>query len=64
MLLAFNWTDIGLPATQPMAVRDLFLKQDLGTFAGNFTGFVNPDGVLMLRLSKAKVGISSRRLSA
>lgn len=52
--LSVSWGDLGLPASQPMAVRDLFLRQDLGTATGSFTGWVNIDGVLMLRLSKPK----------
>ena len=36
-----------------MTARDLFAQQDLGTFTGSWTGFVNPaGGVRMLRLSK------------
>ena len=49
---SFNWTAVGLPADEPRAVRDLFLKADLGSFTGSFGDFVNPDGVLMVRLSK------------
>ena len=48
---SFNWTTVGLPAGKPMAVRDLFARKDLGVHNGSFTGFVNIDGVLMLRLS-------------
>eukprot|EP01051_Picozoa_sp_SAG22_P014406 SAG22_NODE_1745_length_3666_cov_1.403140_6_plen_157_part_00 len=52
--LSFNWTTVGLPAARPMAVRDLFEKKDLGTHSGSFTGWVDIDDVLMLRLSAPK----------
>jgi hypothetical protein len=51
-LLTVNWTMVGLPPSQPRYVRDLFLEKDLGTHKGSYTGFVNIDGVLMLRLAK------------
>jgi hypothetical protein len=50
--LSANWTTLGLPAGQKMAARDLFLQADLGTFVDSVAGFVDIDGVLMLRLSK------------
>lgn len=51
-ILSFNWTTVELPSSQPMRLRDLFLERDLGVFTANFSSFVNPDGVRMLRLSK------------
>ena len=53
-LLSFNWTSVGLSSTEPMAVRDIFEEQDLGTHTGQYTGWVDIDDVLMLRLSKPK----------
>ena len=50
--LSANWTTLGLPAGQKMAARDLFLQADLGTFVDSVAGFVDIDGVLLLRLSK------------
>ena len=47
-----RWKELGLPASQPMAARDLFEKKDLGKFSGSFSAFVNIDGVVMVRLSK------------
>ena len=35
-----------------VAARDLFLKKDLGSFTGSFSTFVNPTGVVMLRLKR------------
>ena len=37
---SFNWTAVGLPADEPRAVRDLFLKADLGGFTGSYGDFV------------------------
>ena len=51
-LLTLNWTNIALPPAQPMAVRDLFEEKDLGVHSTQFTGWVDIDDVLMLRLSK------------
>ena len=50
--LSVSWKELGLPASQPMAARDLFEKKDLGKFRGSFSAFVNIDGVVMVRLSK------------
>ena len=47
-----NWTTLGLPAGQKMAARDLFQQVDLGIFVDSIAGFVDIDGVLMLRLTK------------
>ena len=52
MPLSFNWTMIALPPTRPMKLRDLFEEKDLGVHSGNYTGFVDIDDVMMLRLSK------------
>ena len=51
-LLTLNWTNIELPPAQPMKVRDLFEEKDLGVHSTQFTGWVDIDDVLMLRLSK------------
>eukprot|EP01043_Picozoa_sp_COSAG02_P022993 COSAG02_NODE_1214_length_13857_cov_17.738334_5_plen_171_part_00 len=51
-LLTLNWTMISLPPTQPMAVRDLFEEKELGVHRAQYTGWVDIDDVLMLRLSK------------
>lgn len=51
-LLTLNWTTIALPPAQPMSVRDLFEEKDLGVHRTQFTGWIDIDDVLMLRLSK------------
>ena len=51
--MSASWGALGLPPSQPMAVRDLFARKDIGTATGQVSGWVNPDGVLMLRLSRA-----------
>jgi|EP00505_MAST-04D_sp_SCG-Rhode-Island_P003702 alpha-N-acetylgalactosaminidase len=51
--LNFSWELVELPAAKAMQVRDLFAGKDVGTFTGSFSGFVDPDGVRMLRLSPA-----------
>ena len=49
----FTWGQVELPAGKAMKVRDLFAKKSLGSFTGAFSGWVNPQGVRMLRLSSA-----------
>ena len=39
---------------QTMLARDLFLEKDIGKVNGEVGGWMNPYGVLMVRLSKAK----------
>merc|ERR1712217_340508 len=55
-LLKVNWTTLELQPSQSMKVRDLFLRKDVGVFKESFEGFVNIDGVLMLRLSPVHPG--------
>ena len=50
----FNWEQVEIsPANRRMKVRDLFEEKDLGIFEGSFSSFVNPSGVIMVRLSSA-----------
>ena len=51
--VSFSWETVELPADKPMAVRDLFAQEDLGTFTGTFSALVNPHGVKLVRLSAA-----------
>ena len=52
--LTVRWSELALPAGQKMAARDLFQQKDLGTVTDALSGWVNPDGVLMVRLTKAE----------
>ena len=54
---------LGLPAAQTMGVSDLFLRKDLGTHVGHYTGCVDIDGGLMLRLSGPKQTASASPLA-
>ena len=54
---------VGLPAAQTMGVSDLFLRKDLGTHVGDYTGCVDIDGGLMLRLSGPKQAASASPLA-
>ena len=56
-------TSVGLPAAQTMGVSDLFLRKDLGTHVGHYTGRVDIDGGLMLRLSGPKQTASASPLA-
>ena len=47
-----SWTELGRPA-RPMAVRDLWRKEDLGAFSEGFSAQVASHGVVMVRLTPA-----------
>ncbi len=46
-----QWADLGLAAGKQMRARDLWLHQDLGTFAGNINLLADVHGVRMVRLT-------------
>lgn len=48
--IKFTWTELGWPA-RPVAVRDLWRKEDLGAFREGFSAEVAPHGVVMVRLT-------------
>jgi hypothetical protein len=48
-----QWADLGLVAGKQMRARDLWLHQDLGTFAGNISLLADVHGVRMVRLTQA-----------
>lgn len=50
--MTIKWSDLGLKGNY--IVRDLWRQKDLGTFQGSFTAEVNPHGVVMVRIRKAK----------
>ncbi len=43
-----NWAQIGIHG--PAAVRDLWLKQDVGTFKDSYSAYVPPHGVVLVRI--------------
>jgi len=47
-----RWADLGLSGKLP--VRDCWLRNDLGSFAGSFTASVPPHGAMLLRIGKPK----------
>lgn len=53
--ITVKWTDIGLPTSQSAIVRNLWTRQDLGTFSNQYT---SPDidyhSVMMLKITPTK----------
>ena len=49
--ISVNWEDVGCPANSSAAVRDLWLKKDLGKFAGKFSAQVPSHGVAALKVT-------------
>jgi alpha-galactosidase len=49
--ITVSWSQIGRSGAQ--AVRDLWLKQDLGTFNNAYSATVNPHGAVMLKITNA-----------
>jgi len=45
-----NWADIGIPPSQSCNVRDLWGRNDLGTFSGSFSADVPAHGVMMVKI--------------
>ncbi len=53
--ITVQWSDIGFPVDHSAVVRDLWARQDLGTFTGNYTSpNVNPHSVMMLKITPTK----------
>jgi alpha-galactosidase len=48
--ISVNWTDLGYPENLPAAVRDLWLKKDLGKLTSSFSSPVPSHGVVMVRI--------------
>jgi alpha-galactosidase len=48
--IKFKWKDLGFPSSLEANVRDLWKKQDLGKFTGQFKAMVEPHGVVMVRV--------------
>eukprot|EP00823_Brevimastigomonas_motovehiculus_P001336 TRINITY_DN11862_c0_g1_i1.p1 TRINITY_DN11862_c0_g1~~TRINITY_DN11862_c0_g1_i1.p1 ORF type:complete len:428 (-),score=68.25 TRINITY_DN11862_c0_g1_i1:117-1349(-) len=50
--ITFTWSDLGIPATKMMEVRDIFAKKTVGRYQGSFTANNVPiNGVMFLRLT-------------
>lgn len=53
--MTVHWSDIGFRADHSATVRDLWTRQDLGTFAGNYTSpNLNSHSVMMLKVTPTK----------
>ena len=50
--LRIEWSALGWAADARVAVRDLWIRQDLGTFTGGFEQTVEPHDVVMLRVAR------------
>lgn len=50
--IRFEWTELGWPA-RSVAVRDLWLKREMGSFRDGYSAEVAPHGAVMLRLRAA-----------
>ena len=50
--LRIDWTDLGWPADATVAVRDLWLRRELGAFVGGFEATVEPHDVALLRVAR------------
>ena len=46
-----TWAELGLPAGEAAAVRDLWAHADLGPATGAFTATVPPHGCVMVRVT-------------
>jgi alpha-galactosidase len=46
--ISVNWDDLGYPSHLEAAVRDLWLKKDVGRFTGKFSASVPSHGVVMV----------------
>ncbi|WP_175966495.1 CBM35 domain-containing protein [Burkholderia sp. BCC0322] len=52
--MTVTWAQLGLDASSPATVRDLWARNDLGTFSGSYSAPVVPShGVVMLTISGA-----------
>jgi alpha-galactosidase len=49
--MTVNWTEIGYTSEMTVAARDLWQKEDLGSFTGHFTASVPSHDVIMVRIT-------------
>jgi hypothetical protein len=53
--ITVQWSDIGFPADHSALVRDLWARQDLGTFTGKYTSpNIDYHSVMMLKITPTK----------
>ena len=53
--LTVQWKDIGLPEDHSATVRDLWTREDLGIFTGNYTSpNIDYHSVMMLKITPTK----------
>ena len=53
--ITVKWTDIGFHQDHSAIVRDLWARQDIGTFTGSYTSpNINPHEVIMLKITLTK----------
>eukprot|EP00117_Sycon_ciliatum_P014665 scpid25793/ scgid2744/ Alpha-N-acetylgalactosaminidase; Alpha-galactosidase B len=58
--ITVQFKQVGLPASGNVTVRDLYEHQDMGSFSGSYSTYVNPaGGVVMLKLTP--VALADRR---
>lgn len=48
--IGFDWYEVGLPQNKVFTVRDLWQKEDLGTFAGDYRANVPSHGVVVVKV--------------
>lgn len=48
--ISFTWTDVGFPANRAVRIRDLWARQDLGTYTDIYTSpNIDPHSIMMLK---------------
>ncbi len=53
--ITVKWSDIGFPVDHSAIIRDLWARQDLGVFTGNYTSpKIDPHAVMMLNITLTK----------
>ncbi len=53
--ITVQWSDIGFPVDHSAVVRDLWARQDLGTFTGKYTSpNIDYHSVMMLKITPTK----------
>jgi alpha-galactosidase len=60
--MSVKWNELGYPDYLPAAVRDLWTRKNLGSFAGSFTASVPSHGVVVVKINPLAVtrGVTER----